>query len=73
MKDKSALAQGWFRKADSDLADARRTAASDAQLDEHPARTHRALFAFDAEDFETGSYPLAARPSPMEAKAHVDS
>ncbi|OQW34598.1 MAG: hypothetical protein A4E20_10715 [Nitrospira sp. SG-bin2] len=29
MKDKSALAQGWFRKADSDLADARRTAASE--------------------------------------------
>ena len=33
MKDRSALAQGWFRKADSDLADARRTAASDGPYD----------------------------------------
>lgn len=33
MKDKSALAQGWFRKADSDLADARRTAASEGPYD----------------------------------------
>jgi glycosyltransferase involved in cell wall biosynthesis len=30
------------------------------------ARANRALFAFDAEDFETGSYPLAAGPSPMD-------
>ncbi|MBH0179484.1 MAG: HEPN domain-containing protein [Nitrospira sp.] len=33
MKDKSALAQGWFRKADSDLADARRTVASEGPYD----------------------------------------
>lgn len=33
MKDKSALARGWFRKADSDLADARRTTASEGPYD----------------------------------------
>lgn len=33
MKDRSALAQGWFRKADSDLADARRTIASEGPYD----------------------------------------
>lgn len=33
MKDRSALARGWFRKADSDLADARRTAASEGPYD----------------------------------------
>ena len=30
------------------------------------ARANRALFGFDAEDFETGSYLLAAGPSPMD-------
>lgn len=33
MKDRSALAQGWFWKADSDLADARRTTASEEPYD----------------------------------------
>ena len=33
MKDRLALAQGWFRKADSDLADARRTTASEGPYD----------------------------------------
>jgi HEPN domain-containing protein len=33
MKDRPALARGWFRKADSDLADARRTAASEGPYD----------------------------------------
>lgn len=33
MKDRSVLVQGWFRKADSDLADARRTAASEGPYD----------------------------------------
>jgi HEPN domain-containing protein len=33
MKDRSALARGWFRKADSDLADARRTTASEGPYD----------------------------------------
>jgi HEPN domain-containing protein len=33
MKDRRALAQGWFRKGDSDLADARRTVASDGPYD----------------------------------------
>lgn len=34
MKDKSALAQGWFRKAESDLADAGgRTVASEGPYD----------------------------------------
>jgi HEPN domain-containing protein len=33
MKDRSALAQGWFRKGDSDLADARRTTASEGPYD----------------------------------------
>jgi len=30
------------------------------------ARANRALFGFDAEDFESGSYPLAAGPSQMD-------
>ena len=33
MKDRLALARGWFRKADSDLADARRTTASEGPYD----------------------------------------
>ena len=33
MKDRQALAQGWFRKADSDLADARRSVASEGPYD----------------------------------------
>lgn len=33
MKDRLALAQAWFRKADSDLADARRTIASEGPYD----------------------------------------
>jgi HEPN domain-containing protein len=33
MKDRLALARGWFRKADSDLTDARRTAASEGPYD----------------------------------------
>lgn len=33
MKDRQALAQGWFRKADSDLADARRSIASEGPYD----------------------------------------
>ncbi len=33
MKDKLALAQGFFRKADSDLADARRTVSSEGPYD----------------------------------------
>jgi hypothetical protein len=33
MKDRLALAQAWFRKADSDLADARRTVASEGPYD----------------------------------------
>ena len=33
MKDRSALARGWFRKAESDLADARRTTASEGPYD----------------------------------------
>lgn len=33
MKDKFALAQGWFRKADSALAYARRTVASEGPYD----------------------------------------
>ena len=33
MKDRGALAQGWFRKADSDLADARRSVASEGPYD----------------------------------------
>ena len=33
MKDNAALALGWMRKADSDLADARRTVQSDGPYD----------------------------------------
>lgn len=33
MKDRSALARGWFLKANSDLADARRTTASEGPYD----------------------------------------
>ncbi len=33
MKDAAALAQGWFRKADSDLADAARTVSSEGPYD----------------------------------------
>lgn len=33
MKDRSALARGWFRRADSDLADARRTTTSEGPYD----------------------------------------
>jgi len=33
MKNREALAQGWFRKGDSDLADVRRTIESDGPYD----------------------------------------
>ena len=33
MKNREALAQGWFRKGDSDLADAHRTIKSDGPYD----------------------------------------
>ena len=33
MKDNAALAAGWIRKGDSDLADARRTVDSDGPYD----------------------------------------
>jgi len=33
MKDNAALARGWMRKGDSDLADARRTVGSDGPYD----------------------------------------
>lgn len=33
MKDKTALARGWVRKGDSDLADARRTVESEGPYD----------------------------------------
>lgn len=33
MKDKLALVHGWFRKADSDLANARRTVTGDGPYD----------------------------------------
>ncbi|MGH7857774.1 MAG: HEPN domain-containing protein [Candidatus Binatia bacterium] len=33
MKDRLALARGWIRKGDSDLADARRTVASEGPYD----------------------------------------
>lgn len=33
MKNREALAQGWFRKGDSDLADSRRTIESDGPYD----------------------------------------
>jgi HEPN domain-containing protein len=33
MNDRRALARGWFRKGDSDLADARRTVASEGPYD----------------------------------------
>lgn len=33
MKNRQALVRGWFLKADSDLADARRTIASEGPYD----------------------------------------
>ena len=33
MKDRLALTRGWFRKTDSDLADARRTTAGEGPYD----------------------------------------
>lgn len=43
MKDRSALARGWFRKADSDLADARRTTASEGPYDTACFRAQQAV------------------------------
>lgn len=48
----------------ADLYIAHYTGALAAAAD--AARANRALFGFDAEDFETGSYQLAAGPSPMD-------
>lgn len=52
------------KRARADLYIAHYTGALVAASD--AARANRALFGFDAEDFETGSYPLAAGPSPMD-------
>ena len=53
---------GAAKRASADLYIAHYTGALVAAAD--AARANRALFGFDAEDFETGSYPLAAGPSP---------
>jgi len=55
---------GAAMRARADLYIAHYTGALVAAAD--AARANRALFGFDAEDFETGSYPLAAGPSPMD-------
>jgi glycosyltransferase involved in cell wall biosynthesis len=52
------------KRTRADLYIAHYTGALVAAAD--AARAHSTLFAFDAEDFETGSYPLAAGPSPMD-------
>ena len=43
MKDRQALAQGWFRKADSDLADARRSVDSEGPYDTACFHTQQAV------------------------------
>jgi glycosyltransferase involved in cell wall biosynthesis len=55
---------GAAKRARADLYIAHYTGALVAAAD--AARANCALFGFDAEDFETGSYPLAAGPSPMD-------
>ena len=55
---------GAAMRARADLYIAHYTGALVAAAD--AARANRALFGFDAEDFEAGSYPLAAGPSPMD-------
>ena len=55
---------GAAKRASADLYIAHYTGALVAAAD--AARANCALFGFDAEDFETGSYPLAAGPSPMD-------
>jgi glycosyltransferase involved in cell wall biosynthesis len=52
------------KRARADLYIAHYTGALVAASD--AARANRALFGVDAEDFETGSYPLAAGPSSMD-------
>ena len=52
------------KRAKADLYIAHYTGALVAAGD--AAHANRALFGFDAEDFETGSYPFAAGPSPMD-------
>jgi glycosyltransferase involved in cell wall biosynthesis len=52
------------KRVRADLYIAHYTGALAAAAD--AARANRALFGFDAEDFGTGSYPLAAGPSPMD-------
>lgn len=52
------------KRAKADLYIAHYTGALVAAAD--AACANRALFGFDAEDFETGSYPLAAGPNPMD-------
>ena len=47
MKDRSALARGWFRKADSDLADARRTTASEGPYDTACFHAQQAVEVFE--------------------------
>lgn len=61
MKDRSALARGWFRKADSDLADARRTTASEGPYDTACFHAQQAVeLRYDAEFWP---------PQPMAADA----
>jgi hypothetical protein len=55
---------GAAKRARADLYIAHYTGALVAAAD--AARANRALFGFDAEDFETGSYPLSAGPTPMD-------
>lgn len=55
---------GAAKRARADLYIAHYTGALVAAAD--AARANGALFGFDAEDFETGSYALTAGPSPMD-------
>jgi glycosyltransferase involved in cell wall biosynthesis len=55
---------GAAKRAKADLYIAHYTGALVAAAD--AARANGSLFGFDAEDFETGSYPLASGPSPMD-------
>lgn len=59
MKDKFALAQGWFRKADSDLADARRTVASEGPYDTACFHAQQAM-----EKYLKGFLALHEKPIP---------
>ena len=59
MKDNLALAQGWIRKADSDLSDARRTVNSEGPYDTACFHAQQAV-----EKYLKGFLSLYGKPIP---------